>query len=164
MKRAPWKSISCLMLFSFVITWLWYYGYRLTYQPTSSMPKGFYLIYPADFFMRGDVVVFYPPQSIQPFLRTHPWAPAWLMKRVVGIPGDLICIKNEMVFINGEKIAKIQKFYAPAKKLPHLYFCRQLENKEYFLLSPSVERSFDSRYFGVVRQKNIIGKAKRICL
>ena len=136
-------------------------GYRLTYSTTLSMPKGFYLIKPFASLKHGDIVEFYPPVAIRDFLKQKHWAPrsGLLLKHVYGIPEDFVCTQNNFIFINGAKIAPIYKFYAPGKKLPQISLCRKLNQDEYFLLSTTISNSFDSRYFGPVSRKDIVGEA-----
>ena len=139
-------------------------GYGLTYQVSISMPKGFYLIVPAKHIKRNDVVIFYPPPKIKTFLVQHKWIPnsAIMMKHVIGMPGDMVCKKNNALFVNNKYFGPVLTYYAPHKKLPNEPFCGKLKKQEYLLLSARIKRSFDCRYFGPVKRQQIIGKVIKL--
>ena len=58
-----------------------------------------------------------------------------MMKQVYGVPGDLVCIRRHVVWINGKKIAPIVPDYAPGKSLPKLHYCQRLPKDQYFMMS-----------------------------
>lgn len=135
--------------------------YHLTYQASDSMPEGLYFIRPVKKIARNEIVVFTPPPTIQDFLDRRHWLTnqSWLMKRVVGMPGDFVCLKNHELWINQSPIGPVlleDKNHLP---MPQLSFCRTLIPDEYFLMSTYIVRSFDSRYFGPVTSSLIQGEA-----
>ncbi|MCK5182077.1 MAG: signal peptidase I [Dehalococcoidia bacterium] len=94
---------------------------------------------------RGDIVVFAPPfDSRFPFI-----------KRVIGLPGDTVEVKDGQVFVNGipleeEDIIPSPNYTMPAKKIPET---------EYFVLGDNRNSSNDSHSGWTVPRDNIIGKA-----
>ena len=95
---------------------------------------------------RGQVIIFNPPfESEYPFI-----------KRVIGLPGETVEIKDGKVFINGtaleedEYIKERPNYTMPATEVP--------EN-EYFVLGDNRNNSNDSHTGWTVPQDNIIGKA-----
>ena len=98
---------------------------------------------------RGDVLVFNSPQSDSD-------DPS-LIKRVVGLPGELVEIRDQEVYINGERLDE------PYIKEPCTRQCRdrqwQLENDEYFVMGDNRNVSNDSRAFGPIKHSAIIGEA-----
>ena len=142
-----------------------FWGVRLTLQSSDSMPKGLYEVTVASLkekqLTRGETVVFLPPVKILPFLQTRHWVSShdWMMKKIMGIPGDKVCLKNHLVWINKYPLGPILDEDHQHRVLPHLKFCRTLSQDEYFVMSTYIERSFDSRYFGPISGDSIIGKA-----
>ncbi len=95
---------------------------------------------------RGDIVVFNSPhQDGKDYV-----------KRCVGLPNDTIEIKQGVVYLNGKEMilagVNIQKdydYYGPAKIPPN----------SYFMLGDNRSMSLDSRAWGFVKERDIIGKA-----
>ena len=96
---------------------------------------------------RGDVVVFwYPLDRSKSFI-----------KRVVGLPGDLIEIRQGHVFINGKPL---DEPYVPAEYMDVSdYAPVRVRPGEYFVMGDHRISSNDSRMFGAVAGSYIYGKA-----
>ncbi len=108
------------------------------------------LVYAVSSPKRGDVVVFLPNGNEN----TH-----YYVKRVIGLPGETVQIKNGRIYINGEPygITQYDKIYdAGIAENPIT-----LEKDEYFVLGDNVNSSEDSRSanIGAVHVQDIIGKA-----
>ena len=83
-----------------------------------------------------------------------------LIKRIIGLPGELVEIKEGGVYINGEKL---QENYLPQNLEtlvdPSLDFEKiKLTEDQYFVLGDNRPVSKDSRRIGPVREEQIIGK------
>ena len=82
-------------------------------------------------------------------------------KRVVGLPGERIAIKNNVIYINGIPLAR------PTHLQTNKYFDygtlankREVDcGKGYFMLGDSSADSFDSRYTGIVTRDRFRGRA-----
>jgi signal peptidase I len=122
---------------------------------------------------RGDIVVFhYPVNPAQHFV-----------KRVIGVPGDRVRLVNKQVFVNGSPLKEpYAHFSRPANDLFRDSFPRldvapgetpewwvQLRKLvedgqlivpqgHYFVMGDNRDDSYDSRYWGLVPQTNIIGR------
>ena len=94
---------------------------------------------------RGDIVVFrYPLQPTRDFI-----------KRIIGVPGDQVDIKNSQIFVNGEPL---HEGY-PLNLGSYNYGPMTMGVEEYFVLGDNRNNSSDSHSWGMLPVKNIIGKA-----
>lgn len=100
---------------------------------------------------RGEVVVFKYPQS--PSQR--------YIKRIIGLPGETIEIKEGQVFVSngGETQILDESFYFPESPVTPGNISTTLEEAEYFVLGDNRSFSSDSRHWGVLPEKYIIGRA-----
>jgi signal peptidase I len=105
---------------------------------------------------RGDIIVFrYPKDPSQYFI-----------KRVIGLPGEKIKIKDNKVYIYNEQLGNFveldEEVYLPDSiETPNSMNKSEydLESDQYFVLGDNREASLDSRRFGPVPSRLIIGKA-----
>jgi signal peptidase I len=96
---------------------------------------------------RGDVVVFwYPLDRTKSFI-----------KRVIGLPGDIVEIRSGVVFVNGKSLWEpyVPTESADLGNLAPLV----VPDGEYFVMGDHRTSSNDSRIFGPVPRKFIYGKA-----
>ena len=77
-----------------------------------------------------------------------------LIKKVVGVFGDRICVKNSGIFINKKKFGSVVKKSSGDLVLPALRACKRLKRGQVYVLGESRD-SFDSRYLGIVSSKDI---------
>ncbi len=77
-----------------------------------------------------------------------------IIKRIIGLPGETVAIKNGKIYINNKEYD--DKFaYGETSDYDKI----TLGDDEYFILGDNRIVSKDSRYFGPVKEKEIIGKA-----
>ena len=94
---------------------------------------------------RQQVIVFRAPLAGSPDF----------IKRVIGLPGDLLEIRTGVVYINGKPLEEPYRDGQP----------NHAENRgpwrippnEYFVMGDNRENSYDSRYWGFVPRANIVG-------
>lgn len=101
---------------------------------------------------RGDVIVFiYPENPKKNFI-----------KRLVGLSGEIVEIKNGTVYINGKPLQDpifSQRYYYNRGKFSDEEERILVPRDSLFVLGDNSASSQDSRYWGFVPHKNILGKA-----
>ncbi len=104
---------------------------------------------------RGDVVVFRFPKdkSID------------YIKRVVGVPGDTVTIKNKKVHINNKPIEDQHAYFNSTSIMRASSGPRDntgpitVPEGKIFVMGDNRDNSYDSRFWGFVEQKDVLGKA-----
>ena len=132
---------------------------------------------------RGDIVVFYAPRKEIP-----------MVKRVVGLPGDSVMMRDNRLCINGKTVDyevtdKNQKLLiAPESDYLQRVLIENLSGRKhpvvltpyrpsrnsfgpitipagnYFVLGDNRDNSSDSRYFGLVSRRRIFGRAAAVMI
>ncbi|EKD70216.1 MAG: Signal peptidase I [uncultured bacterium] len=126
---------------------------------------------------RGDIIVFrWPPNPSVDFI-----------KRVIGVPGDRISYIDKTLYVNDHKVEQVDlnmatssdetgvqvqammkmenllgvkhKIYVEADKNSRNYYNVVVPEGMYFVMGDNRDESADSRYWGFVPDKNIVGKA-----
>ena len=110
---------------------------------------------------RGDVLVFkYPEQPDRDFI-----------KRVIGLPGESLEVREKKVWINGTALDEPYAHYlSPASEGSALHEVTSYDVRErygpvivpaghYFMMGDNRDNSQDSRYWGFLPRENIKGKA-----
>ncbi|QGY40535.1 signal peptidase I [Pseudodesulfovibrio cashew] len=100
---------------------------------------------------RGDIIVFkYPMDESKDFI-----------KRVIGLPGDTVELRDKVVYINGEPLDEPYVRRTDARILPvrDNFGPIVVPDGEYFMLGDNREGSHDSRWWGTVKRQKIVGKA-----
>ena len=104
---------------------------------------------------RQDVIVFiYPVDTQKDFI-----------KRVIGLPGDTVQIINKKVYLNQQPLSDPHGVHSDQHVIPYLEQPRdnlgplQVPPGKLFVMGDNRDESYDSRYWGFVDQKAIIGKA-----
>ena len=110
---------------------------------------------------RGDVIVFKMPNDIS---KLH-------IKRLIGLPGDSIEIKEGSLIINGRKIEEspfplfnYQNITIKEGSYGMIGQLVKVPEGHYFVLGDYSAHSFDSRQYGFVPKENLVGKAYKIYL
>jgi signal peptidase I len=132
------------------------------------------VIFPAPRIHRGEIVVFHYP--VNPTMH--------LVKRVIGLPGDRLKLRDGRVYINGQALAEPYAMYRPTAPDSYRDNFPRLQNAdpavdsrwwirmhsliddgeliipsgEYFVLGDNRNDSEDSRYWGFVPRAAIVGE------
>lgn len=99
---------------------------------------------------RGDIIVFSPTEKLkQQNVREL------LIKRVIGLPGEKVEIKQGRVYINDGLLS--EKYIA--ENLKYQWGPVTVPTQSYLVMGDNRDYSYDGRYWGFVPHNNIIGKA-----
>lgn len=96
---------------------------------------------------RGDVVVFWYPKDPD---KSY-------VKRVIGLPGDTIEIKNGVVHVNGEAMHELY-LDSNHNQAGGNHKLTKVDEHYYFVMGDNRDNSSDSRFWGLVPEKYIYGK------
>lgn len=140
-------------------------GYRLNLTP--SMPLGIWKR--SSVVHRGSYVAACIPAdgeaaqlAIERGYLPHGQCPggfAPLLKQIAAIPGDTVTLTDEEVWINGASLLDSQALSNDSTDRPLVPFPRgtyRVLPGEYWLFATNLPQSFDSRYFGPVRESSIL--------
>ena len=123
------------------------FGYHIPYT------KGRVLSYATP--RHGDIIVFvFPEDPSKDFI-----------KRVIGVPGDTMEIRDKVVYRNGKPLREDYTRFADGNLVEG--FGRNRDNMpraeippgKYFVMGDNRDRSYDSRFWGFVDEDAIVGKA-----
>jgi len=126
------------------------FGYKQTLAKIANLKL--FTVKPFKEMKRQTVVVFRYPKKLDQFF----------IKRVIGLPGEKVEIKNNQVIIyndkNPEGFVLDERAYLPGNVRTVWDYSIKLKEKEYFVLGDNRMFSSDSRSWGPVPEEDIIGK------
>lgn len=123
---------------------------RLTRNYTASLPLGVYWLRPGLPVSKGEIVDLAIPPSARPLIVGRYLPPGFrLLKRVVALEGDVVCLTGRRYQVNGVAISPIATVDSVGRPLPVFRFCGPVPAGMAFVATP-VPSSLDSRYFGPV--------------
>jgi conjugative transfer signal peptidase TraF len=132
---------------------------RLICNLSPSAPVGIYWL-TSDAPKYGDLAVVHLPLPLGTFADARRYLPRsfLLLKPVAATAGDVVCRVGQRVWINRRRSMLARTADGLGRPLRAWRGCRRLAAGELFLLSPA-PGSFDSRYFGPLEARHIIGTA-----
>jgi len=139
----PWHWLWCYFLIDFVVA-------RVRVENISMLPTlqpgEFVLVnkmaYKMGDFHRGDIVVFhYSPQEDY-------------IKRVIGVPGDIIEVDSEQVRVNGQVLN--EPYISAAPSYEGVW---EVPVDSLFVLGDNRNQSSDSHRWGVISEQSVVGEA-----
>lgn len=78
----------------------------------------------------------------------------YLIKRVIGLPGETVEYKNNKLYINNKNVA--EKFNH--EETPDFILEEKIPEGYYFVVGDNRPVSNDSRYIGLIKEEDILGK------
>ena len=123
---------------------------RLTRNYTPSLPLGVYWLRPGLPVARGEIVDLAIPRPAHDLIVGR-YLPSGfhLLKRVVALEGDHVCLSNDRYWVNGAAISTIAARDSMGRAVPVFRFCGQVPPGMAFVAT-AAPSSLDSRYFGPV--------------
>lgn len=106
-------------------------------------------VYEANEPERGDIVVVNYPGDLK-----HKY-----VKRIVGLPGEKIEVKDELVYINGEKLTESYLSFDTETTPDGVWV---VPAEQYFVMGDNRPASNDSRVFGAVEKRFLLGRSVSI--
>ena len=111
---------------------------------------------------RGDIIVFKFPRQPE----------VLYVKRAIGLPGEILEIRNKRVHINGKPLDEPYKVHSdsyiyPERSRHHMfggdsrrdnYGPIAIPEDSYFVMGDNRDDSADSRYFGLLPSNHVVGK------
>jgi len=101
---------------------------------------------------RGDIIVFWPPDQLR---QQNPSIKDAFIKRVIGLPGETVEVRNGTVYINNQPIKENYTAAPP----DYQWGPKTIPDNQYLVLGDNRNNSFDSHFWGNVPRQNIIGRA-----
>jgi len=123
------------------------YGVKLPFIRSTLIPVGSP--------RRGDIVVFiYPEDRSKDFI-----------KRLVGLPGDTVEVRDKQILLNGQPWKETHGVHSDSLVIPGAVQPRdnfgpvKVPEGSLFVMGDNRDESYDSRFWGFVDMKDVLGKA-----
>ena len=132
----------------------------VVYNASASAPLGLYRVTATARIRRSDLVLVRTPPQVRRLAADRGYLPLGvpLIKRVVALGGERVCVKNRIVTVANRPLATQLTADRLGRPLPLWAGCRPLQADEVFLIMVDAPASFDSRYFGPVSRRAILGR------
>ena len=130
----------------------------LLYNPSPSEPIGFYRFTTATP-APGQLISFKVPELGRAYAAQHlAYVLRYsILKEIAAGQGSTVCADHAVLSIDGRARAKIADHDRQGAQLPHWQGCRRLGAGEYFVFSNRIPNSYDSRYYGPVSSRQVLG-------
>ncbi len=82
-----------------------------------------------------------------------------IIKRVIGLPGEVIEYKDNVLYVNGKKVEEKVKGLETAD-----YKSEKIPAGSYLVMGDNREASYDGRAFGFIKKNQILGRTSLVIL
>lgn len=136
----------------------------LIWNASASAPIGLYRLEPTHSPAAGDLVAYRLAPEWSRAFAARGYLPAGvpLLKPVAATAPSVVCRWEQGIFIDGRTVAMARERDRAGRPLPRWSGCITLGPEALFLLAPDVPDALDSRYFGPVDRKDLLGRVMPI--
>ena len=133
---------------------------RIFYNPSPSIACGWYLIVPPRRLRVGMLVIAHIPSWAARLAAERNYLPITVpvIKRIAAADGESVCERSGRLAIDGHVVARALTADSTGRPLPAWHGCRILGRGEFLLLGDTWD-SYDSRYFGPIAARAVLGRA-----
>ena len=130
---------------------------RILYNPSDSIPKGFYVRDRSEPAV-GSIVAIRAADAAPAYAATRDFTGARhrFLKRIAAMDGDTVCAEGSTIRINDMPVAERAETDPAGDPLPSWSGCVTLAGGEVFLLGDHPD-SFDGRYWGISQRDDLTG-------
>jgi signal peptidase I len=107
-------------------------------------------------YKRGDIIVFQPPAA---YADLEGGQNVPFIKRVIGVGGDVVEVRNNSVYVNGVQLPEPYVFDGQPTQQLNGQTRWVVPNGYLFVMGDHREQSQDSRVFGPIPRTSVIGRA-----
>lgn len=138
---------------------------RLVWNASASAPIGLWSVAPNGQVAVGDHVLAWAPDPARRLAARRGYLPANvpMIKQVAALDGARVCAQDTSISVDGLVVATRRTADRQGRSLPWWIGCRRLSRGQMLLINRPID-SFDSRYFGPVEGKAIVGRARPLWL
>jgi len=132
----------------------------LIWNASASLPVGLYWLEPTRAAAAGDLVAYRPRPEWSRAFAARGYLPDGvpLLKPIAAAAPSVVCREGLRITIDGATVAMALEKDRAGRPLPRWSGCITLGPQAVFLLAPDVPDALDSRYFGPVDRRNLIGR------
>jgi conjugative transfer signal peptidase TraF len=161
MKRLALSLVGAAAIASSVVSTFIDLPIVAVWNASPSVPVGLYWLTPIDRLEVAQLVAVDPPDQLAHFIAERGYLPRGtpLLKRVTGLPGQIVCRHDQTITVDGVTIGRALESDSKGRPMPVWRGCRSIANSQIFLMNPDVGNSLDGRYFGLVPLSSVLGLA-----